>query len=226
MKTLPALIGVALLPVFLVFSGCGRGAAFQGESSSQAAPADGHPRTIVDAGLVTDGVGIPVARLPVQFSASRRPLQPDPRLDLKRRKVLVSGMTASDGTYRLIVPLGAGRMKYYMNFYQRGVFDELRFARPNRIDITALLGKGKPLVLFDHKLPFHGAWGRVQKTIKAYPEGSPKARIIRRYGIAEEVRKDRRGRAVEVWWYYSMGKRFDFKGDKVVSEKSFSPILK
>lgn len=208
--------------VSLAFSGCGGSAASPAKSSAKAARSSGQ---IVIAGLVTDALGFPVPRLPVRIIASSRPLQSDPRLGLKRGKLLVSGTTASDGTYRLIFPAPPGSKRFYLSFYLLGLFDEVRFARPARIDITAKVRAKKPFI-FDHELTFHGAWDRVQKTIRAYPKSSPKARVIRRYGIAEEIRKAGKGTKTEVWWYYSRGKRFDFDGDKIVAEKNFSPIFK
>ena len=181
------------------------------------------PGVFIIVGLVTDTSGMPVGHLPIRVSASRRPLQADPRLGLNDRKLIVSAISASDGTFRVAVPVQPGKMKYYLSFYVRGLFDEVRYARPDRINITSKVKSGKT-ILFEHRLPFHGSWVKVQETLKAYPKNSLKARILRRYGIAEEIRKD--GEEAEVWWYYSRGKRFDFKGDKVVAEKNFSPVIK
>ncbi len=139
--------------------------------------------------------------------------------------MLVLGVTASDGTFRVVIPVQPGKPKYYLSFFEQGRFDDVRFARPIRIDITRRVNAEK-FILYDHQLAFHGAWPNVQETLKAYPKKSPRARVIRRYGIAEEFRKDKDGKKPEVWWYYSKGKRFDFKDGKVVSEKSFTPVFK
>lgn len=207
--------------LFLLSSGCGgvTPVAKQGEVSK----IPDKSNHFVIAGLVTDEAGMPVGQLPVRVSSSKVPLQTDPRLGLKNRKLLASGLTASDGTYRISFPPLTGKMKYYLIFYERGLFDDVRYARPNRIDITQRVIKGDSWLL-DYKLSFHGTWSKVQETLKAYPPSSPRADIIRRFGIAEEIRKGQ-GKG-EVWWYYSKGKRFDFEGDKIISEKSFLPIIK
>ncbi len=213
-------LGFACL-FFLLSSGCGGVApvAKQGDVSRIL----GKSNHFVIAGLITDEAGIPVGHLPVRVFSSNVSLQADPRLGLKNRKPLASGLTASDGTYRISLPPLAGRMKYYLNFYAQGLFDEVQYARPNRIDITKRVISGDSW-LFDYKLAFHAAWPKVQETLKAYPPNSPRAKVIRRFGIAEEIRKGQK--KGEVWWYYSKGKRFDFEGDKIISEKSFLPIIK
>ncbi len=212
-----------VLPLFLLVLGCaGWVSAATVQSGLRFAAAGGR---VVIAGIVTDPLGMPVPQLPVLVSASARPLQADPRLGLKNRKLLVLGVTASDGTFRVVIPVQPGKPKYYLSFFEQGRFDDVRFARPIRIDITRRVNAEK-FILYDHQLAFHGAWPNVQETLKAYPKKSPRARVIRRYGIAEEFRKDKDGKKPEVWWYYSKGKRFDFKDGKVVSEKSFTPVFK
>ena len=137
----------------------------------------------------------------------------------------VSGVTASDGTFRVVIPVQPVKLKYYLSFFDQRRFDDVRFARPSCIDITRKVGAEK-FILYDHQLAFHGAWPNVQEILKAYPKKSPRARVIRRYGIAEEIRKDKDGKKAEIWWYYPKGKRFDFRDGKTVSEKSFSPVFK
>jgi len=206
---------------FLLSSGCGGVPPVSKQGNTTKIPPKS--RHFIIAGFITDEAGMPVGQLPVRVSSSNVSLQSDPRFELKKRKLLASGLTASDGTYRVSLPLLGGRRKYYLSFYERGLFDEVKYARPNRIDITQRVTKGNSW-LFDFKLSFHGAWSKVQETLKAHPPSSPRANTIRRFGIAEEIRKGKENG--EVWWYYSKGKRFDFEGDKIISEKSFLPIIK
>ncbi|MFC1491350.1 hypothetical protein ACFLQ0_02035 [Nitrospinota bacterium] len=222
MKHLRVRVGGYLLLAAFVLAGCVAASEAPGSPAIKAAA--GKPGRFVIAGLVADAAGMPVSQLPVRVLSSTRPLQADPRLGSKFSRLLVSGETASDGTYRFVVPIQPGARRYYLSFYATGRFDDVRFARPDRIDITSRVKPGGSF-LFDYRLAFHGAWVRVQETLKAYPKNSAKAHIIRRYGIAEEIRKAE-GKKPEVWWYYSKGKKFDFRGEKIVGEKSFLPILK
>ncbi|MDA1001715.1 MAG: hypothetical protein O2807_14510, partial [bacterium] len=59
-----------------------------------------------------------------------------------------------------------------------------------------------------------------------YATDSGKGRIIRRFGIAEEIRKKENDPGVEVWWYYTKGKSFSFRKDKLEGETSFRPVFK
>ena len=217
--------GGAILMAAFVLAGCAAGApGAPGAPGSMAAKVDPEKAHFVIAGLVADSKGMPVPHLPVRVSSATRPLHSDPRLGGKDRKLLARGETATDGTYRLTVPIRAEKARYYLVFYAPGRFDEVRFARPARIDITPRVKPGASILL-DHQLAFHGAWGKVQETLKAYPKNSPRALIIRGYGIAEEIRKAE-GKKPEVWWYYSKGKRFDFRGKEMVGERSFTPVFK
>lgn len=183
--------GRAILLAAFILAGCGAASGApdsMGAAGGPAAKADPQKAHFVVVGLVADSKGMPIPRLPVRVSSATRPLHSDPRLGGKDRKLLAKGETATDGTYRLIVPIRPGKRRYYLVFYAPGRFDEVRFARPARIDITAKVKPGAP-VLFDHQLAFHGAWGKVQETLKAYLKNSPRALIIRGYGIAGEIHK-------------------------------------
>ncbi len=218
--------GGAILLAAFVLAGCAAASGAPGAIGGPAARAAADPEKahFVIAGLVADSKGMPIPHLPVRVSSATRPLHSDPRLGGKDRKLLAAGETATDGTYRLIVPLAPGKRRYYLVFYAPGRFDEVRFARPARIDITTKVEPGASILL-DHQLAFHGAWAKVQETLKAYPKNSPRALIIRGYGIAEEIHKGE-GKNPEIWWYYSKGKRFDFRGKEMVGERSFMPVFK
>ncbi len=188
-------------------------------------PSGLHRNRFVIAGRVSDAKGLPVSHLQVQLSTSVHPVDADPRVDTGELEVLGSGDTSSDGSYRLVIRILPGRNRYYLNFYDPRQFDFVRFARPDRIDITRFV-KGGGMHVYNFSLPFHGGWEKVQETLKAYPKDSPRARIIREYGIAEEIRKGGEGKLAEVWWYYSRGKNFEFREGKLVGENTFMPVLK
>jgi len=216
----PAGLFSLLLAGVLLLGGCALPAALRGPGAAREAG------PFVVGGLVLDTGGLPIGGLPVQVFSSERPVSPDPRLDLKHLTLLAEGETAADGSYRLSFPVKAAPpLRYYLSFFAPGRFDEVRFARPARVDITDGVRAGGFLAL-DLRLPFHGAWAKVQEVLKAHPKDSAKARIIRAYGIAEEIRMKEGEPGVEVWWYYSKGKNFSFSGDRLVGESSFSPVLK
>jgi hypothetical protein len=214
-----------LLAASLSLIGCAGVAPSSEKSEGRSVPAGANQNEFVIAGRVTDAKGLPVAYLPVQIFSSFRPVLADPRLDLGEVDLLTEGETSSDGSYRVVIRVLPGKNHYYLNFYDPKRFDIVRFARPNRIDITDRVNPGVQ-VAYNHRLAFHGAWAKVQETLKAYPKGSPKARVIRLYGIAEEIRKPKEGGETEVWWYYSRGMSFEFQGDKLSQENSFTPVLK
>jgi hypothetical protein len=209
----------AFLVAFFVFFGSAAG------QPGGKAPSRLHQNRFVIAGRVSDAKGLPVSHLPVRLSTSVRPVDPDPRVNMADMKVLDSRDTSSDGSYRLVIRVLPGRNRYYLSFYDSKRFDFVRFARPDRIDITRYVKSGGAHV-YDFRLPFHGGWEKVQETLKAYPEKSPKARIIRKYGIAEEIRKGEGEKIAEVWWYYARGKNFGFKDGKLTEENTFMPVLK
>ncbi len=213
-----------LLAAMMFLSGCGAAVSAPEQSDGSAHSGLNQSRFII-AGRVSDADGLPVSRLPVRVSSSIRPVDMDPRVDLGELEILAEGDTSSDGSYRLVIRVLPGRNRYYLNFYDPKRFDSVRFARPDRVDITDFVIRGGTKV-YNYRLPFHGGWEKVRETLKAYPRNSPKARIIRRYGIAEEIRKKKEGGITEVWWYYSHGRNFGFRGDRLVEENAFMPVLK
>ena len=214
----------AFLAAFFVLSGSAAGV-FAAVKPGGKAPSGLHRNRFVIAGRVSDAKGLPVSSLPVRLSTSVHPVDADPRVDLGELEVLDRGDTSSDGSYRLVIRILPGRNRYYLSFYDSKRFDFVRFARPDRVDITRYVKNGGRHV-YNFRLPFHGGWEKVQETLKAYPEKSPKARIIRKYGIAEEIRKGEGGKIAEVWWYYTRGKNFGFKNGKLAEENTFMPVLK
>lgn len=174
---------------------------------------------------MTDAANLPVRDLGVEVLASDKPLLPDPRLNRGAFKVAAKGQTGADGVYRLQFSSAPQAKHYYLNFYVPGAFDEVRFARPGRMEITKIIGD-KPAFLFDYRLQAHPKWEKVKKLFLVYPRTSGKGRVIRRFGIAEEIRKKKNGTEVEVWWYYTKGKSFSFRGDKLEGETAFRPVFK
>ncbi|OGL58662.1 MAG: hypothetical protein A3J27_05885 [Candidatus Tectomicrobia bacterium RIFCSPLOWO2_12_FULL_69_37] len=221
MSRLAVLAGAALLGA-LALSGCARGDG----TGAPAAPAAIPPGAFVLAGVVREPGGFPIGGVPVQVFASARPLAADPRLDRQGLFPLAETTTAADGTYRLSFFIQAGPgVRYYLNFYLPGRFDEVRYVRPPRTDFTRMVTPGGHWV-HDLLIPFHGGWEKVQQVLKAHSKDSDKARIIRGYGIAEEVRVKAGEAGVEVWWYYGRGKSFTFRGDALEGETTFNPVLK
>lgn len=214
-------LGVAL--IFL--SGCLASEREVAKRPEKPLPVLSKRNQFVIAGSVSDLDGLPVPSLPVRVLSSVHPVVTDPRVVPAELGLLAEGETASDGSYRLVVPYLPGENRYYISFFDAKGFDSVRYARPDRIDITNRVGPGAK-VFYDFRLLFHGGWEKVKETLKAYPPNSPKARIIRKYGIPEEVRKENNDSANEVWWYYSQGKSFEFQGQDLAKENSFMPVLK
>lgn len=210
--------------VVICLSGCEIAFPANGESGRDV-PSGLNQNRFIIAGRVSDANGFPVSGLPVRVSSSFRPVDPDPRVDLGELEELGREETASDGTYRLVIRVLPGKNRYYINFFDPHKFDSVQYAMPDRIDITNLVSRGGTRV-FNFRLSFHGGWEKVQETLKAYPRNSPKARIIRKYGIAEEIQKKKEGRITEIWWYFSYGRNFGFQGDRVVEENTFLPVIK
>ena len=223
MIRLAVLAWPAVLGALFLLGGCAGGSAFPGGSPAGAAggASDGN---FAVAGVVRETGGFPIGGVPVQVIAVLQPLPADPRLDRQGLTPLAETRTAADGTYRLSFPLQPGPVRYYLSFYALG-FDEVRYARPNRVEFTPEVRPGGHWI-FDLRIPFHGGWSRVQEVLKAYPKESDKARIIRGYGIAEEVRVKPGEPGAEVWWYYSRGKSFTFRKDALEGETTFAPVLK
>jgi len=217
---LGALAGAAFLGVLLL-AGCG---GTDAPASSRGAEGGGPAGGFVVAGVVRETGGFPIGGVPVQVLAVPRSLPPDPRLDRQGLEPLAETRTAADGTYRLSFPLRTGSARYYLSFFAPG-FDEVRYARPDRVEFTSHVRPGGHWV-FDLRIPSHGGWSKVQEVLKAYSKDSDKARVIRGYGIAEEVRVKPGEPGAEVWWYYSRGKSFTFRGDALEGETTFAPVLK
>ena len=220
LSRLAALAGAAFLGA-LALAGCGGG----GAAGAPAAPAAIPSGVFVVAGVVRETGGFPIGGVPIQILASSKPLAADPRFDRQGLEPLADAETAADGTYRVSFPIQPGPVRYYLNFYVPGRFDEVRYARPQRAEFTHMVKPGGHWV-HDLTIPFHGAWQKVQQVLKAYSKDSDKARIIRGYGIAEEVRVKQGESGVEVWWYYARGKSFTFRGDALEGESTFNPVVK
>ena len=84
------------------------------------------------AGIVLGSENIPAGNVPVRILAAEKPVSQDPRLDADR----VESVASADGSYRLEIPAGRRKPKYYLSFYEEGRFDDMLFSRPSRIDIA------------------------------------------------------------------------------------------
>jgi hypothetical protein len=177
------------------------------------------------AGVVLDSENIPVGNILVRILAAEKPVMLDPRLDGDRVEIVASTDTSPDDSYRLEIPAGRRKPKYYLSFYEDGRFDDVLYSRPPRIDITQRVLRTR-WMLFDFRLSIHGSWAKVQETLNKHSPASPKARVLRKYGIAEEITKKENAPDVDIWWYYSKGKNFSFQGGKLLKETTFAPVLK
>ena len=224
---LAALFGSVLLAA-LTAGGCARPPG-KGAPSPPAAARPARKaavfRPYIIAGMVLDAGGLPVAGVPTLVLSSKRPVPLDPRLDNRALKVVASDRTGQDGLYRLRFDADPKGRRFYLSFYVLGQFDEVRFARPDRIDITGLMAR-RSAILHDVRLAIHGKWAEVQETIKGLPKDSAKARIIRRYGSAEEIHKKPGKSGEETWWYYAHGRSFTLREGKILKETKFAPVLK
>ena len=146
----------AFLAAFFVLSGSAAG------QPGGKVPSRLHQNRFVIAGRVSDAKGLPVSHLPVRLSSSVRPVDADPRVDMGELEVLDGGDTSSDGSYRLVIRILPGRNRYYLSFYDSNRFDFVRFARPDRVDITRYVKSGG-MHVYNFRLPFHGGWKKCRK---------------------------------------------------------------
>ncbi len=215
----------ALVAALSLAAGCAAGppGGGGGKKGGGAPPPEGPSFAV--AGIVLDSENIPVGNIPVRILAAEKPVSRDPRLDADQVEIVASADTSPDGSYRLEISAGRRKPKYYLSFYEGGRFDDVLYSRPLRIDITQRVLRTR-WMLFDFRLSIHGSWPKVQETLNKHSPASPKARVIRKYGIAEEITKKENAPDIDIWWYYSKGKSFSFQSGKLLKETTFAPVLK
>ncbi len=176
------------------------------------------------AGQVTDESGRPVANTPVVVLARSLDLETK-RLEYQERgRQEVRTTTDAQGHYRLeFVPAQLGN-NFYLFFYDKTGFDQVKYHKPESLDITQFLRPDQPLRV-NQVLRFTPAWPEIERQIAFYGADSERARILRRHGLPERRELSRSGNEnTEIWWYYSDGVSYWFSGDKLTGAHTFTPI--
>ncbi|MBI2563926.1 MAG: carboxypeptidase regulatory-like domain-containing protein [candidate division NC10 bacterium] len=175
-------------------------------------------------GRVTDLSGQPVATTPVVIVGRSLDLVTT-RLEYEERgRQEAKGTTDAEGRYRIeFVPAALGN-NFYLFFYDKAGFDQVKYRRPEPLDITPLLERDRALTV-NQVLQYNVAWPEVERQMAFYGPGSERAQILRRHGLPEKRETSGTGdAAAEVWWYYADGVSYWFTGDKLTRTHQFQPI--
>lgn len=180
--------------------------------------------TRVVTGRVTDESGQPVAGTPVVIVGRSLDLVTSRMEYMERDRKEARAVTDAQGQYRVeFVPASLGN-NFYLFFYDRTGFDRVKYQRPDPLDVTSLLERGRTLTV-NQVLRFQPSWSEVQRQIAYYGAGSDRGKILRRHGLPEKRETSGEGdRATDVWWYYADGVSYWFTGDKLTRTQEFTPI--
>ncbi len=175
-------------------------------------------------GRVTDESGRPVANSPV-IVVGRSLDMVKTRLTYEERgRREVKGITDNQGRYRIeFVPATQGN-NFYLFFYDVTGFDQVKYRRPDPLDITPLLGQDRELTV-NQVLRVNAAWPEVERQIAFYGGDTERGQILRQHGLPEKREPSGTGGTdAEVWWYYVDGVSYWFSGGKLTSTHKFQPI--
>ncbi len=175
-------------------------------------------------GRVTDESGRPVANSPVVIVGRSLDMVKTRLTYEERGRREVKGATDNLGRYRIeFVPATQGN-NFFLFFYDTTGFDQVKFRRPEPLDITPLLGQDRELTI-SQVLRFNPAWPEVERQIAFYGQDSERSQILRQHGLPEKREPSGTGGPdSEVWWYYGDGVSYWFSGGKLTSTHKFQPI--
>lgn len=173
-------------------------------------------------GIVTDAEGRPLDRVRVVFEASRAVFSLRQFRPVLRDTTRVAAVTDDSGGYSLRWPWDS-----FYNHFELVVGVPVRTPKGEELqvlerkEITNRLGRGNqvavPIVV--ERADFVHNLRRFLATVD-----SPDAERVHR----EQGRPDRveiSGNS-ESWWYFDRGRRYDFRGGRLVEVKTFAPVRK
>jgi hypothetical protein len=168
-------------------AGCATGVpAGGGERKGGASPPPEAPSFTV-AGVVLDSENIPAGNISAQILAVEKAITHDPLLDADRMEIVASVDTSPDGSYRLEISVGRRKFKYYLSFFEDGRFNNLLYSHSPWVDITQV--SSGPAGCSSISTSRSMAVGPCPRDPHKHPPASPKARVIRKYDVAEEITK-------------------------------------
>jgi len=203
--------------LMLVFSICwSNNALLQEEESAE----------IVIRGSVVNEEGYGVANLPVRFIMEKRGFNKNHSAIGVLEEKEISTRTDSKGLFEIIWLEDSSFNNFYLRFYREEEFDEVLYQKPQDVDITQSIKLSKTIKV-DPVLKFNTKWEEIKAEVDKLGADSDKGRILRRRGIPDKKERFRgkKFKNMQIWWYYSKGICYRFKGsnlDKVFRFNSSS----
>jgi hypothetical protein len=123
--------------------------------------------------------------------------------------------TDGDGFYEAELTSDPDYRYFWLRFYEPGSFDDVRYRRPDDVDISRKVRGGRRVVR-QVTLEDHPDWPRVREWITRLGEESDRARLVRGLGLPDRHEEID---GVESFWYTRRGTVFRFQGDRFLSEE-------
>jgi len=181
---------------------------------------------VLVSGKVIDYVGKPVENYYINFIVEREVIDlSNFKKSISKRKVFTT-QTDRDGVFFFTWNTDNYFNKFYLEYYVKDNFDDARFIPPkeNLEDVSRSVAKGRN---YEGKLvlTYHKDWFRVKSMIDLFGIESDKGKMLRKWGLYERETKDDISDVIYTfWWYYSKGKAFKFKENRLVKEFTYSPL--
>lgn len=181
-------------------------------------------REITIRGSVVNEEGYPVGNIPVRFIMQMRGFNKNhSAIDMLEEKE-ISTRSDSKGLYEIIWLADSTFNNFYLRFYRDGEFDEVLYQEPEDVDITQQI-KLSDTIKIDHILKFNPQWEQIKAEIERLDPDSDKGKTLRQRGIPDkkEKFKGKKLKNIEIWWYYSKGICYRFKGSQLDKVFRFIP---
>ena len=174
------------------------------------------PREITIRGSIVNEDGSPVSNIPVRFIMENRGFnKTNSTIDILDERE-ISTRSDSKGLFEIIWLEDTLFNNLSLRLYRDGEFDEVLYRIPENIDITQQI-KLSDTVKIDHILEYNAQWESIKAEIEKLGPDSDKGKTLRQRGIPDSTQKfkNKRLKNMEIWWYYSKGICYRFKGSQL-----------
>ncbi|MBN2134911.1 MAG: hypothetical protein JW737_04205 [Acidobacteria bacterium] len=178
------------------------------------------------AGKVMDNSGKPIENFVVEFIVEREVINVGSfNREVVGRKVFTTE-TDRDGTFYFTWNVDNYYNRFYLNYFVKDKFDDVKFMIPEEpmVDVSKSVGKMKNFE--DQRvLAYHPDWFNLLKIIDQIGVDTNRGKILRKWGIYErQTDEEIAGKTYTFWWYYLKGKAFKFENDNLVKEFTYKPM--
>ena len=179
---------------------------------------------VVVTGVVTDGQGMPLPKLIVEFEAARSVFDVRMLQRVKRDPRTVSTTTNERGEYSLAWPWSDEYNLFEVRVgvpVRKGSTETTRVL--SRVDITRRMGHGSPVVVAVGVSDTR--FLRSLRTFLSSVDSDDERRVYQALGKPDQVDTMKTPQhAEETWWYFESGKAYRFRNGRLVLVEPFDPV--